>query len=281
MASVQSRSSETTVAVPIDEKTEIPAAALAPADMEKAKSAPPVDGTRDGWLTVFGGFMGLFGSFGFLNAIGIFQTYYQETLLIHYTPSQISWIFSIQLFLMFACGILWGRLVDSYGPRIILVCCSILAVFALCMLSLSTQFYQIFLTQGILFGIGASGIVFPCTVVTNHWFTKRRGLALGIVASGSCVGGVVFPLFLNYVFAKYGFHGSVRYCALFVGLSYCFAVALVKPRTKPAGWNKQAAWFDFAAFKEPAFVLYCVGMFTYSFFLFPYPSTTIFERFLS
>ena len=38
------------------------------------------------------------------------------------------------------------------------------------------------------------GIFGPTAVVIVHWFKKHRGLAMGIVAVGSSVGGVVLPV---------------------------------------------------------------------------------------
>ena len=72
VADLHSNASTVVPEVPtLDEKkNEIPAAALLTVDPEAPVKTPvpPIDGTRDGWLTVLGGFMGLFGSFGFLNA---------------------------------------------------------------------------------------------------------------------------------------------------------------------------------------------------------------------
>lgn len=36
----------------------------------------------------------------------------------------------------------------------------------------------------------------------NHWFFKRRGLALGIVTSGSSVGGVIWPIAIDHLIIK-------------------------------------------------------------------------------
>jgi hypothetical protein len=81
----------------------------------------PIDGGFEGWTCVVGGWFALFATFGWLNSyvssscpliswfegqclnsnsMGLFQTYYERTLLSNYSASAISWIFTTQLFLM-------------------------------------------------------------------------------------------------------------------------------------------------------------------------------------
>ena len=60
------------------------------------------------------------------------------------------------------------------------------------MLSLSTKYWQVLLSQGVVYGIGAAGLFLPGMVTSGQWFARRRGLALGIVASGSSVGMYMF-----------------------------------------------------------------------------------------
>ena len=73
-------------------------------------------GGMDAWLTVVGGFFCLFCSFGtthsitwhsadgktlgFINAVGVFQTYYEQNQLRDHTPFQIGWLLSFLVFCM-------------------------------------------------------------------------------------------------------------------------------------------------------------------------------------
>ncbi len=47
-----------------------------------------------------------------------------------------------------------GRLYDSYGPTALMIIGTILYFFSLMMTSISTQFYQYILCQGVVFGLG-------------------------------------------------------------------------------------------------------------------------------
>ena len=95
--------------------------------------------------------------------------------------------------MMYIFAPIYGRVADALGPTVVIVPASILVVFAICMLSLSTQYYQIVLSEGIAFGIGAGGLFLIPMVAIPHWFTSKRGLAIGVAASGSSIG--MHPLF--------------------------------------------------------------------------------------
>lgn len=94
------------------------------------------DGGLEAWLVVSGAFACLFCSFGWINAIGIFQTYYETHQLKNYSPSDIAWIPSLETFMMFAGGPICGKIFDNYGPRWLLLIGSFLNVFGLMMTSL-------------------------------------------------------------------------------------------------------------------------------------------------
>jgi MFS family permease len=91
---------------------------------------------------------------------------------------------------------------------------SSLYVFSLMMTSISHEYYQFFLSQGLGVGL-AMGILFApllATIVHHFGRTKYRHLAFGILAAGVSVGGAVFPVMLRSLFTQLSFGWAVRTC---------------------------------------------------------------------
>lgn len=64
--------------------------------------------------------------------------------------------------------------------------------------------YIHFMLAHALFGISGSILYTPATAVVGHWFLRRRGTATGLVSTGVGLGGVIYPIMLNKLFAKVG-----------------------------------------------------------------------------
>ena len=57
--------------------------------------------TRRGWFVVIGAFLALFCTVGQLGSFGTFLSWYTHNQLSSYSPSTISWIGSLQLWVFF------------------------------------------------------------------------------------------------------------------------------------------------------------------------------------
>lgn len=93
--------------------------------------------------------------------MGAFQEYYQNDLLKGTSPSTVAWIPSLQIFFIMGTGPIIGKLYDTYGPRYLILGGTFLHVFGLMMASISTEYYQILLSQGVCSAIGVSAIFQP------------------------------------------------------------------------------------------------------------------------
>lgn len=104
------------------------------------------------------------------------------------SSSALAWITTLQIFLLFMFGPAVGKLIDVYGCRKLLPPFSVFAVFSVCMLSLCKQYWQVMLAQGVAFGLAAAGLSLPAMATATQWFSTKKGLAVGIVSSGSSLG---------------------------------------------------------------------------------------------
>lgn len=166
------------------EKDEAPAP---PVSQPPPQSQPP-DGGVVAWLLVFAAFLLFVITWGPSTSAGAFQDFYQRDLLSEYSPSAISWIGTVSATFLISVGVLTGPLFDRGYVRHIMVLGSFMVVFGQMMLSLSTKYYQVMLSQGFCVGIGAGLIYVPAIAMVNAQFTTKRAVAMGLTTSGASLG---------------------------------------------------------------------------------------------
>jgi hypothetical protein len=103
----------------------------------------PPDGGKTAWLQVLACFLINVNNWGLVNNFGAYQSFYETNILSNNSPSEIAWIGTVQAALLLIVGVLSGPLLDKEYFRIMLFSSAFTLVFALMMLSLATQYYQI------------------------------------------------------------------------------------------------------------------------------------------
>lgn len=127
-----------------------------------------------------------------------------------------------------------GRLIDRFGPRrIALFSLTLTAIGAVSALFV-TQLWQLYLTWGVLIGIGTGGsaLVLAATVA-NRWFATRRGLVTGILGGAQSAGQLVFVPALMALAVTAGWQTGVALLAALVAL-LCLPLMFLFFRDQPA-----------------------------------------------
>lgn len=157
-----------------------------------AEPGPPPDGGLRAWSQVFCAWLAIVNSWGFVNSFGAFLPYY-ETILPQ-SASAISWIGSLQACLVFGLGIFSGRALDRgwFRPTVALgISIQLVGIFTM---SVAHSYWQLLLTQGFCTGVGGGIFFVPIMGVCSTYFLKKKAMALGMVTSGTAMGGVLYPL---------------------------------------------------------------------------------------
>ncbi|CEI61304.1 hypothetical protein FVEN_g5976 [Fusarium venenatum] len=234
---------------------------------KKENPAWPIDGGHRAWLSTFGAWWAMFITFGWVNSLGVFQSYYEQNLLQKYLPSQIAWIASVQQCLTYSAGIFLGKIFDDYGPRWLLIIGGIAQVFGLMMTSISTEYYQVFLSQAICSALGASAVMYGTVGSLATWWKARRATAYGIAISGSSIGGMIFPIMVNRLIPRVGFGWTMRAVAFII-----LAGALIATATIRSNRDHVPTPFKITSYctplKEMTFALLCLAMTVFGFGLF-------------
>ena len=195
-------------------------------------------------------------TWGYINSFGVFQTYYATTL--RHAPSDISWIGSIQVFLLFFVGTLTGRLTDAGYFRQLMLLGTAFQVVGIFTTSVATEYWQLFLAQGVCMGLGNGCLFCPSVAVLSTYFSKKRSLAIGIAACGSATGGLVFPSIVRQMLPRVGFGWTMRTVG-FVQLATLVVANLgLRTRLPP---RKVGPLVELSAFRDLEYLFYACGSF--------------------
>lgn len=119
------------------------------------------------------------------------------------------------------------------------------------MLSITNSMWQVFLTQGVLFGLGMASLFMPVVAAALTWFDKRKTVAAAVVLSGSGAGGVVWPILVKNLRDKAGWGWTNRTIGFIVLALTTVTATLIEPRQKPKTGISLVP--DFSLFKRPEF----------------------------
>jgi predicted MFS family arabinose efflux permease len=138
---------------------------------------------------------------------------------------------------------------------------SVMVVFSMFMTSLCTEYYQFFLAQGLALGLGISLVILPAFAVVPRIFVASRGLALGIVVSGSSLGGVIWPIALQRLFKEVGFGWAVRIIAFIMLPLLAFACVVIRIPGSKSSKSGPRPSPDLSVIKHPVLILLSTALF--------------------
>ena len=124
--------------------------------------------------------------------------------------------------------------------------------------SISEQFYQFFLSQGLMFGLGISLAYYPAVTISRQYFgTNRHGLANGIVVSGGAFGGCILPYIVRLLLTSRGLAQTFRILGYVSAVLLVPNVLLLRPLVKSSPRGRKL--LDLSLLHNPRFAVMAVA----------------------
>jgi MFS family permease len=118
-------------------------------------------------------------------------------------------------------GILMGRVADRFGIVRPVIAAALGLGLGYAGAGNAQTLWQFALAHGVLIGIGSAATFGPLLADVSHWFTRRRGIAVAICASGNYFAGAIWPPVVQHFIATVGWRQT------YVGIGlFCVATML-------------------------------------------------------
>jgi MFS family permease len=139
-------------------------------------------------------------------------------------------------------GILMGRLADRLGIVAPLVLSSLALGLGYFLAAWAPDLTQFALAQGLVIGMLGSSVTFaPLVADVSHWFTRRRGIAVSVCASGNYLAGTIWPPILQHFTATVGWRATMIRVGVFCLLAMLPLAAALRRRAPITRTNLPAA----------------------------------------
>ncbi len=184
-----------------------------------------------GWVVVGATFLTMLVTAGAMGAPGVLIKPLQDEF--GWSTSSISSALAIRLVLFGLMGPFAAAFMNRFGVRnVIIFALSTVAIGFIGSLFM-TELWQLLLFWGIIvgFGTGLTAMVLAATV-SARWFSKHRGLVVGMLSASSATGQLVFLPLMAELTQRYGWRTTVVFvCAM---LAVAAVVVLGLMRDRPA-----------------------------------------------
>ncbi|XP_060044939.1 monocarboxylate transporter 3 isoform X3 [Erinaceus europaeus] len=234
------------------------------------RGAGPPDGGW-GWAVLGACFVITGFAYGFPKAVSVFFRELMRDFGAGY--SDTAWVSSIMLAMLYGTGPVSSMLVTRFGCRPVMLVGGLLASAGMVLASFATRLLELYLTAGVLTGLGLALNFQPSLIMLGLYFERRRPLANGLAAAGS-------PVFLSalsplgqQLLEHFGWRGGF----LLLGglLLHCCACGAVMrpppgpgrrggeaaPHTAPPGGRPRRRLLDVRVCAQRAFAVYAVTKF--------------------
>jgi len=179
--------------------------------------------SRRAWVVVWATFVCLAVIFGVSYSFAAFFENFAKEFAAQ--RADVSWIFGLCGLVYFVLGAGGGMLADRWGPRMVCMTGMVFIAMGLFLTSLAQSLTTVYLSYGLLVGLGIALVYTPSIACVQPWFNKRRVLASGIASAGVGAGTLILPVVVSYLLIEVNWREALQMMSagvLLIGLTAGF-----------------------------------------------------------
>lgn len=183
------------------------------------------------WVVAIACMIAMFATWGASAGFGVFLDFYiQNEVFPGSNKIDYAFIGGVGVFLAQVLAPLSTFLCRVMNPQWVMAAGVVIQTIGYILASISTKFWQIFMTQGVMFGVSCLLIFIPSSIVLASWFTTKKATAMGVAMSGAGLGGVVFSLSAGAMIRLTGDQRwALRMMCVVALVCVLFAMIVLKP----------------------------------------------------
>ncbi|RCH85552.1 hypothetical protein CU098_007682 [Rhizopus stolonifer] len=194
--------------------------------------------------------------------LGIMQDYYDREVFKGTVDStSLSFVGTLGMSFCGLMGPVTPILISLVGARWLLFLSTLLLSAGLILSSFAQQVWQLYITQSIMHGIGAALLYIVSMSISPQWFVKRRGLAMGIMVSGSGLGGLIMPFVMTHLNESLGGAWCYRVLGIINFVVSLISTLLLKesPNMPKKEKKRLKNMIDTSVCKDMSFIIWCIS----------------------
>jgi len=170
---------------------------------------------------------------GALVTYGVFFKYLQADF--GWSRAFISGASSVAMLLMGTMGMVFGRLNDRLGPRVILLISGLMLGGGYLLMSSIGAGWQLYVFYGLFVGVGMSTHDIVTLSTVARWYRRKRGLMTGLVKAGTGTGQFTVPLIVSSLILAYGYRNAYMMIGAAIIVVYVLASRLLRRSPEEMG----------------------------------------------
>ncbi|XP_017339551.1 monocarboxylate transporter 9b [Ictalurus punctatus] len=191
-----------------------------------------------GWVIVVASFIAQLLAYGSPQSVGVLYPEWLDAF--QESKGMTAWVGSLVSGVGLIASPICSACVVNFGARPVTIFSGVMISGGLMLSAFAPNVHFLMFSYGVVVGVGC-GLAYAATVtITCQYFDKKRGLALGIVTTGTSIGGFLYATAQNEFIELFGLDG----CLLLIGsfsLNIVACGGLMRPLHLPAYYLKQRA----------------------------------------